>query len=64
MGRAHAWLVGRQEDAPLAEVRKQIRIEIEMMLNSHRESDGRIRDKHPLFEISCLRKALQLLPKK
>jgi hypothetical protein len=49
---------------PLEEVRKQIRIEMETCAFSHTEADGVIRDEEAIFEIACLQKALQLLPRR
>jgi hypothetical protein len=50
-------------DPPLHEVRKQIRMEIGAMIRSHRELDGTIKSDTEIYEIACLMKALELLPK-
>lgn len=52
------------KDITLREVRKQMRIYMDMEVRSKQEADGVVRDKGTLFEIACLRRALELLPKR
>lgn len=51
-------------DVPLREVRKQIRMELGTKIRSVREMDGAIRDETEIYEITCLMRALDLLPRR
>lgn len=59
--RTTAWLAHTPEEPPIKEVLKQIRIEIETMLNSHKEADGVIRNEEAIYKIGCLQEALRIL---
>lgn len=51
-------------DVPLREVRKQIRMNIGQAIRSFKELDGVMRDENATYEILCLIKALEYLPKR
>ena len=51
-------------DPSIKDVRMQLKVELDMYLDSAREADGVVRDRNAHHAISCLRKALKLLPRR